>query len=64
MIRIRAIERIRGLAQDPRPPGSEKLSKQEKYRVRQSRYRILCEIKDAELLVIAVKVGHRRDVYG
>lgn len=62
--RIRVIERIRGLAEDPRPLGCQKLSKQEKYRVRQGRYRILYEIKDGELLVIVVKLGHRRDVYG
>lgn len=26
-------------------------------------YRILCQIKDRELLVLVVAVGHRRDVY-
>ena len=62
--RLRMIERIRGLAEDPRPVGCKKLSKQEKYRVRQGRYRILYQIEDGELLVIVVKVGHRKDVYG
>lgn len=62
--RVRVIERIRGLAQNPRPPGCQKLSKQEKYRVRQGRYRILYQLEDDQLLVAVVKVAHREDVYG
>jgi len=61
--RLRVIERILLLAEDPRPPGSKKLSRQEKYRIRQGNYRILYQIVDDELLVIVVKIGHRRDVY-
>ena len=57
------LERIAALAIDPRPAGAEKLSNQEKYRVRQGAYRIIYEIKDKQLLVVVVKVGHRRNVY-
>lgn len=57
------MKRIEGLAHDPRPSGSEKLSGQERFRVRQGTYRIVYEIKDQELIVTAVKIGHRRDVY-
>jgi mRNA interferase RelE/StbE len=57
------LKRIQALADDPRPPGCEKLSAQERYRVRQGVYRILYEIQDQELVVTVVKVGHRRDVY-
>ena len=59
----RIIERIRGLAHDPRPPGSKKLSGEEKYRIRQGDYRILYQIFDDIVLVVVVKIGHRRDVY-
>ena len=59
----RIMQRIRSLADDPRPPGSEKLSGQERYRVRQGAYRIVYEIEDHRLLVVVVRVGHRRDVY-
>lgn len=59
----RIMQRIRSLAIDPRPPGCEKLSGQERYRVRQGLYRIVYEIADRQLLVVVVRVGHRRDVY-
>ena len=58
----RILKRIESLTEYPRPPGSEKLSGQERYRVRQGNYRILYEIIDDELIVIVVKVGHRRHV--
>lgn len=62
--RERTATRIASLARDPRPPGSEKLAGYEdRYRVRQGRYRILYSIADRELVVWIVKVGHRRDVY-
>lgn len=59
----RILARIEALRDDPRPPGSEKLSGQDRYRVRQGQYRILYTVADAELIVEVVKVGHRRDVY-
>lgn len=60
----RILRRIEALQEDPRPPGSEKLSGQERYRVRQGIYRIIYEIVDERLIVTVVKVGHRRHVYG
>ena len=59
----RIMERILALATDPRPRGCEKLSGQERYRVRQGRYRIIYSIQDEELTLWIVKVGHRKDVY-
>jgi mRNA interferase RelE/StbE len=61
--RRRVVKRIQRLANEPRPPGCEKLSGEEKYRLRQGDYRILYEIVDRELVVTVVKVGNRRDVY-
>ena len=59
----RILKRINSLADDPRPVGVEKLSGDEKYRIRQSNYRILYVIEDDIVTVTIVKVGHRRDVY-
>lgn len=61
--RRRVVAKIQALAQDPRPPGCEKLTGAEKYRLRQGDYRILYEIVDRDLIVTVVKVGNRRDVY-
>ena len=61
--RRRVVAKIQALASDPRAEGCEKLSGEEKYRVRQGNYRILYEIIDTELIVTVVKVGNRRDVY-
>lgn len=57
------LERINSLSKNPRPIGFQKLSSQERYRIRQGRYRILYSIQDEELTVWVVKVAHRKDVY-
>ncbi len=57
------LHRIRGLAANPRPSGCEKLTGQERYRVRQGRYRIVYSIQDDVLTVWIVKVAHRKDIY-
>ncbi len=59
----RILKCIQALAEEPRPPGCEKLSGQDRYRVRQGVYRIIYEIQDEILTVVVVKVGHRREVY-
>ena len=59
----RILARIEALRDAPRPPGAEKLSTQERYRMREGVYRILYTIDDAVLIVEVVKVGHRRDAY-
>jgi mRNA interferase RelE/StbE len=58
----RILRRIEGLANDPRPVGVEKLTGDEKYRIRQGDYRILYAIDDDVITVTIVKVGHRRHV--
>jgi mRNA interferase RelE/StbE len=59
----RILQRVESLRDDPRPAGCEKLSGQERYRIRQGVYRILYEILDRRLIVTVVKVGHRKQVY-
>ena len=59
----RILTTIESLSKEPRPMGSEKLSGQERYRVRQGDYRIIYEIRDDEVVVVVVKVGHRREAY-
>ena len=52
------------LAEDPRPPGAQQLvGGAGEWRMRTGDFRIIYDILDGELLVLVVKVGHRRDVY-
>jgi len=60
--RLRVVSRIQRLSGNPRPPGCEKLLAEDLYRVRQGDYRILYSVNDAELLVVIIKIGHRREV--
>lgn len=56
---------IDGLAGDPRPAGVRKLAggTGDQWRIRVGDYRVLYEIRDAELVVTVVKLAHRRQVY-
>jgi mRNA interferase RelE/StbE len=60
---LKIILRIQSLAKDPRPPGHEKLTGQERYRIRHGHYRIIYSIQDKEFTVWVVKIGHRKDIY-
>ena len=59
----RILKRIDSLADSPRGEGCVKLSSQERYRIRQGVYCIIYEIRDQELVVHVVKVGHRSSIY-
>jgi len=60
----RIVEKIAGLASNPRPHNSEKLAGyDDRYRVRQGHYRIVYLIDDSRQEVTIFKVGHRKDVY-
>lgn len=61
--RQRVASRIRRLAENPRPPGCQKLSGRDRFRIRQGVYRIVYSIQNRQLIVVVIKVGHRKDVY-
>ena len=55
---------ILALAENPRPPRSKKIAGEEDlYRIRVGVWRVLYRIKDELLLVVVLRVRHRRDVY-
>ena len=60
---IKILKKIQVLANDPRQEGCIKLSGQNYYRIRQGLYRIVYEIRDFELVVQAIKIGPRSDVF-
>lgn len=59
----RLVEAAEALADDPRPTGAEKVQGSPYLRIRVGNYRIVYEVRDEELVVLVVKVGHRREVY-
>jgi mRNA interferase RelE/StbE len=61
--RRRLTARIHGLAGEPRPVGSEKMSGVPLYRIRQGKYRVTYEIADREGIVTVFRIAHRRDAY-
>ncbi len=55
---------ILSLSSDPRPVGSKKLKGLENvFRIRVGDYRIIYEIRDDRLVVLVIRVGHRKDIY-
>jgi mRNA interferase RelE/StbE len=59
----RMVKRIRSLGDASRPHGCEKLSAQERYRLRQGDYRVVYSIDDSVRTVEIVKIGHRSEIY-
>jgi mRNA interferase RelE/StbE len=60
---LRIITKVEALSENPRPPGCEKLAAQNSYRIRQGSYRIIYIIEEDNLIIIVIKIAHRRDVY-
>lgn len=58
-------DRIDKLRTNPRPNGVEPLQGSEKglFRIRQGNYRIVYSIQDHKLLILIVRIVHRREVY-
>jgi mRNA interferase RelE/StbE len=55
---------IDGLSAHPRPHGVETLTGlKDTYRIRIGDYRVVYAIRDDELLILVIRIGHRRDVY-
>ena len=54
---------VKDLANIPRPKGAEKIRSAGLWRIRQGDYRIVYEIQKDVLLILIVKVGHRKDIY-
>lgn len=57
------IEKINTLRENPYIEGSIKLTGRDVYRIRLGLYRIIYEIRNDQLVIHVIKVGHRSDVY-
>ena len=55
---------VQALATDPFPRGCRKLTGYDDvFRIRVGNYRILYSVSSTMLIIIVLKIGHRRDVY-
>ncbi len=55
---------IQALSSNPYPSGCRKLSGEDSiFRVRQGNYRIIYDVQDKRLLILVLKIGHRKDIY-
>jgi len=60
----RIIKRIEQLATDPRPPGARKITDTaDRYRIRIGDYRVIYQVEDDRLLILVIRVRHRREAY-
>lgn len=62
-IKRRVIKALRALAQNPYPPQARKLTGSDYYRLRVGDYRVIYEVQEDKLLVLVIRIGHRKDVY-
>lgn len=61
---VKIVESIQILSINPFPEGCRKLAGEEgTYRIRQGDYRIIYEVEGKKLLILVLKIGHRRDIY-
>jgi mRNA interferase RelE/StbE len=62
--RVRVARKIGELASVPRPVGCRPLrGQQDVYRIRVGVYRVIYSIEQRRIVVVVLKIGHRRDVY-
>ena len=62
--RIRLVEKIEGLASNPRPHGAEKLAGYaDRYRIRQGNYRVIYSISDSAREITIYEIGDRKEIY-
>jgi len=63
-VQPRIVAALRELETNPRPPGVVKLTGEDNtWRIRVGVYRVLYEIHDQQLLVLALRIAQRRDAY-
>ena len=62
-VQLRLNPRIESLGENPRPRGAKKLLNSENiYRIREGDYRLIYQVQDKILLILVLKIGHRKDI--
>lgn len=59
---LRVARAMLALANEPRPRGCRKLAGYDDvFRIRVGRYRVLYSVEDRRLVIVILKIGHRKD---
>ncbi|MBI2591911.1 type II toxin-antitoxin system mRNA interferase toxin, RelE/StbE family [Candidatus Saccharibacteria bacterium] len=62
--RMTIVHKIKLLKKEPRPEGSAKLKgSRDLFRIRHGDYRIIYQIQNNVLIIIIIRIGHRREIY-
>jgi len=63
IVQRRIVRAVEALAAEPRPPGSMKLAgNEDTWKIRVGDDRVLYEIHGKRLLVLVIRIGHRKDI--
>lgn len=63
-VQRRVAAKIEGLRDDPFPPGVQKFQGEaDHWRIRVGDYRVIYRIEKRRVVVVIVRIGHRREVY-
>jgi mRNA interferase RelE/StbE len=61
---LRVVRAVLALAEEPHPRGTRKLSGYDDvFRIRVGRFRVLYSVAENRLVILILKIGHRKDVY-
>jgi mRNA interferase RelE/StbE len=63
-VRARILRNITALTDDPRPPGTKRLTAVDSlWRIRVGDYRIIYQIRNSELIIRIIRIAHRSKAY-
>jgi mRNA interferase RelE/StbE len=61
---LRVVRAVLPLTEEPHPRGSRKLAGYDDvFRIRVGRFRVLYSVYESRLVILVLKIGHRKDVY-
>jgi mRNA interferase RelE/StbE len=61
--RTKILSAIKNLESNPRPSNCKKLTGRDAWRIRVADYRIIYEVRDNDLMIYVITIGHRKDIY-